>query len=248
MRDQYEGTEFDMTQGIGAGAFNTKLRHSPLTYKVDGVEYMHDRPIATQQTGFSFVGQMRNWLPREIGGIFWFGVDDAASSVYVPVYCSTDSVPFSFSEHNGSMIEYSATSAFWVFNQVSNFAYGKYSFMQPDIKKVQQAWDEYFNELVPKTDKTAQTMTDKERVKYLSSVSCKQLDDVVVAWKKLFEYLLVKNLDGNVKKEADGKFVANEAKVPEIIRMGYPVEFAREMVKETPHFRVKSQAELDERK
>ncbi|MDR2841264.1 MAG: C69 family dipeptidase [Paludibacter sp.] len=248
MRDQYEDTEFDMTNGIGAGAFHTKLRHSPLTYTVDSVEYMHDRPIATQQTGFSFVGQMRGWLPRHIGGIFWFGVDDAASSVYVPVYCSTDSVPFSFSANNGSMIEYSATSAFWVFNTVSNFAYGKYSFLQPDIKKIQHEWDNYFNALVPKTDKAVQTLPEEERVNYLTSISCKQLDDVVVAWKKLFEYLLVKNLDGNVKKEANGKFVANEAKVPEIIRPGYPVEFAREMVKETPHFRVKSKAELDARK
>jgi dipeptidase len=248
MRDQFEGTEFDMTQGIGAGPFHSKLRFSPLTYSVDSVEYMHDRPIATQQTGFSFVGQMRSWLPREIGGILWFGVDDASSSVYVPVYCSTDSVPFSFSEKNGSMIEYSATSAFWVFNQVSNYAYGKYSFMQPDIKKVQHEWDTFFNGLVPTTDKAAQALPEDERVKYLSSVSCKQLDDVVVAWKKLFEYLLVKNLDGNVKKEANGKFVANEAKVPEIVRPGYPAKFAREMVKETPHFRVKSQAELDARK
>jgi hypothetical protein len=120
--------------------------------------------------------------------------------------------------------------------------------MQPDIKKVQHEWDTFFNGLVPLTDKIAQTITEEERVKYLSSLSCKQLDDVVVAWKKLFEYLLVKNLDGNVKKEANGKFVANEAKVPEIVRPGYPAEFSREMVKETPHFRVKSQAELNERK
>jgi dipeptidase len=135
MRDQYEGTELDITKGIGAGPFNSKLRCSPLTFYVDSVEYVHERPVATQQTGFSFVAQMRNWLPDYIGGILWFGVDDAASSIYVPMYCGINSVPECYRAGNGSLVEYSPTSAFWIYNQVANFAYSKYSFMIQDIKK-----------------------------------------------------------------------------------------------------------------
>jgi dipeptidase len=106
MRDQYEGTELDITKGIGAGPFNSKLRCSPLTFYVDSVEYVHERPVATQQTGFSFVAQMRNWLPDYIGGILWFGVDDAASSIYVPMYCGINSVPECYRAGNGSLVEY----------------------------------------------------------------------------------------------------------------------------------------------
>ncbi|GHV43615.1 peptidase C69 [Bacteroidia bacterium] len=249
MRDQFEGTEFDMTQGYGAGPFHTKLRHSPLTYLVDSVEYLHDRPVATQQTGFSFVGQMRSWLPNYIGGILWFGVDDAASSCYVPVYCCTDRVPWCFSHDNGSLLEYSSSSAFWVFNQVANFAYGKYAFMQPEIKKVQQHWDSYFNELVPKTDAMTVNLSEYDAKKIITEGVNKQSEDLTAAWCALGEYILVKYLDGNVKAEENGKFVQNEAKIPpRIIRPGYPVEFLREMVKEKPDLRVKSKEELDKRK
>jgi len=249
MRDQFEGTEFDMTQGRGAGPFHTKLRHSPLTYFVDSVEYVHDRPVATQQTGFSFVAQMRSWLPDFVGGIFWFGVDDAASSCYVPIYCCTNKVPWCFDHSNGSLLEYSSTSAFWVFNQVSNFAYGKYSFMQPEIKKVQQEWDGYFNELVPKADSLAVNLPKEKAQKMLTESVIKLSEYLTNAWQKLGEYLLVKFLDGNIKIEENGKFLQNEAKIPpKIIRAGYPVEFLREMVKERPDLRVKSKEELEKRK
>ncbi|MCL2596850.1 MAG: C69 family dipeptidase [Paludibacter sp.] len=248
MRNQFEGTEFDMTDGYGAGPFHTKLRHSPLTYFVDSVEYTHDRPVATQQTGFCFVGQMRSWLPDYVGGIFWFGVDDAASSCFVPIYCCTNKVPWCFSNDNGSLLEYSSTSAFWVFNQVANFAYGKYSFMQPEIVKVQQQWDTHFNELASELDKTVSTLSQKDAQKLLTESAIKQSEDLTNAWRKLGEYLLVKYLDGNVKAEKDGKFVQNEAKIPPtIIRPGYPVEFLREMVKERPDFRIKSKEELENR-
>lgn len=249
MRNQFEGTEFDMTQGYGAGPFHTKLRHSPLTYFVDSVEYTHDRPIATQQTGFCFVGQMRSWLPDYIGGIFWFGVDDAANSCFVPIYCCTNEVPWCFSHDNGSLLEYSSTSAFWVFNQVANFAYGKYSFMHPDIVKVQQMWDAHFNELSSQLDAEAANLPPADAQKLLTESAVKQSEDLTNAWRKLGEYLLVKYMDGNVKVEENGKFVQNEAKIPPtILRPGYPVEFLREMVKERPDFRLKSKDELDNRK
>ncbi|MDR1653335.1 MAG: C69 family dipeptidase [Prevotellaceae bacterium] len=249
MRDQYEGTEFDMTEGYGAGPFHSKLRHSPLTYFVDSVEYLHDRPVATQQTAFSFVGQMRGWLPDYVGGILWFGVDDAASSCYVPVYCSVNKAPWCFSHSNGSLLEYSSSSAFWVFNQVANFAYGKYSFIQPEIKNLQQQWDNYFNESALQTDKLAINMSEQDAKQMLTENMIKQAEDLTNAWRKLGEYILVKYLDGNIKAEENGTFIQNEAKIPpRIIRPGYPVEFSRQMVKEKPHLRVKSKEEMEKRK
>ncbi len=249
MRDQYEGTELDITKGFGAGQYGSKLRLSPLSFKVDGVEYYHERPIATQQTGFSFVAQMRNWLPPYVGGILWFGVDDAASSVYVPMYCGINSVPECFSEQNGSLLEYSSTAAFWVFNQVSNFAYPRYSLVMPDIKKVQQHWETNFHTMIPSIDKTVMGLPEENAREFLTTFSHTQATNATAAWKKLGEFLLVKYLDGVIKKEENGKFLQNDKKIPaEIIRPGYPEEYLRQLIKETPGMKAKMQEELNSRK
>lgn len=249
MRNQYEGTEFDMTKGVCALPFGSKLRHSPLSFKVDGVEYMHERPVATQQTGFVFVAQMRSWLPDYIGGILWFGVDDAASNIFVPMYCGINSIPECYNEKNGNLLEYSPTSAFWIYNQVANFAYGKYSFMMQDIKKVQTAWETDFAKLIPAIDKAAQNLSETDARNLLTTFSISQAENSTAAWKKLGEYLLVKYMDGNIKKEQDGKFLQNEFHIPPgIIRAGYPEEILRRIASENPGQRIKTQEELDKRK
>lgn len=249
MRDQYEGTEFDMTKGLAAGPFGSKLRCSPLTFKVDSVEYIHERPTATQQTGFTFVAQMRSWMPDYIGGILWFGVDDAATGLYVPIYCGINRVPECYRQDNGSLLEYSPTSAFWIYNGVANYAYSKYSYMFQDIKKVQTKWESDFNSLVPAIDKVAVGMTETDARVFLTDFSVAQAENSTAAWKKLGGYLLVKYMDGNIKKEKDGKFVQNEYKIPTtIIRAGYPEEFLRKMVKENLGLRVKTAAEMQNRK
>ncbi len=249
MRDQYEGTELDITKGMAAGPFNSKLRCSPLTWKVDSVEYVHERPTATQQTGFTFVSQMRSWLPDYIGGIIWFAVDDANSALYVPIYCGTTTVPASYRTDDGSLLEYSPTSAFWIYNWVANYAYSKYSYMITDIKKVQSKWESDFNTLVPQMDKQAIGMTETDARAMLTKFSCAQAENSTAAWKKLGEYLLVKYMDGNIKKEKDGKFVQNQYKIPtSIIRAGYPEEYLRQMVKEYPGFRILTEKEMLNRK
>ncbi len=249
MRDQYEDTELDMTKGCAAGPFGSKLRHSPLTFTVDSVEYMHERPIATQQTGFTFVAQMRGWLPDYTGGILWFGVDDAASNVYVPVYCCTNKVPQCFDEKNGSLLQYSPTSAFWTFNAVANFAYGKYSYLMSDIRKLQSELEHGFQQMTPAVDAKALALGETAGRKYLTDYSNQAAERTTSEWKKLGEYLLVKYMDGNIKKEENGKFLQNEHGIPPgIIRAGYPTEFQRKIAKENPGLRVKSAEEIKNRK
>lgn len=249
MRDQYEGTELDITKGFGAGIYGSKLRLSPLSFKIDGVEYYHERPIATQQTGFSFIAQMRNWLPPYVGGILWFGVDDAASSVYVPMYCGINSIPLCFSDKNGSLLEYSSTSAFWTFNWVSNYAYSKYSLMMPDIKKVQQQWETNFHTMIPSIDKTVIGLPESNAREFLTSFSNTQAENATAAWKKLGEYLLVKYLDGVIKIEENGRFIQNDKAIPpSVLRPGYPEEYLRQLIKENPEIKAKTEEELNNRK
>ncbi len=137
MRDHYEGTELDMTKGIAAEPYQMPYRWRPLVWEYNGEEYFHERPISTPQTGFSFVSQARSYLPREVGGVFWFGVDDTYFTVYTPMYASMTKVPYNFSHDVGSISKFSWDSAFWVFNFVSNFSYPKYSVVIDDVKKTQ---------------------------------------------------------------------------------------------------------------
>lgn len=253
MRDHYEGTILDMTKGLGAGSSCSPFRKSPLTWTVDSIEYFHERPIATQQTGFTFVGQMRGWLPNPIGGILWFGVDDATFNVYVPMYCGLTSVPDCFDINNGSLLEFSWTSAFWIYNWVANMVYPYYSDMLPDVCAEQKMWENRFELLVQEIDKEALRLfkTDKDSaINFLTAFSSAQAEESTLSRKKLGEYLLVKHLDGVLKTEKDNKFIKNEKNIPPtVVRPGYTESYNRKVVNEdSERFRYKLQEELNNRK
>ena len=235
MRNHFEGTDLDMTKDAGAGPYKVPYRWRPMTFKVDGVEYTNERAIATQQTGFVIVPQMREWLPDEIGGILWFGVDDADMAVFNPVYASSVRVPECYRVGNGDLLNFSWTSAFWMHNWVANMAYHKYSFMIQDIRKVQQELENHYQEMIPAIDKAAQELyakDPKEAVEFLTWFSTSTADNATARWKKLGEYLVVKYIDGNVKKEENGQFKRNAYGLPAYPDFpGYDEEYYRSIVK-----------------
>ena len=236
MRDQYEGTPLDITQGPDAGPWNSKLRYGSLGFKLDSVQYWFERPIATQQTAWSFVAQMRGYESAKAGGIFWFGVDDAASTVYVPIYSTITEVPECFKEGNGDMYNYSPTSAWWTYNIVANWAYTKYSAMMPDIKKVQAAWEDKFNAQVESVDAQVANMDAAKTTEFLTKYSCAQAQESTAAWKDLGIYLFVKYLDGQERKEKDGDFLRNPYGEPEgPNRTPYPTEFLQKIAPVVAH-------------
>ena len=236
MRDQYEGTPLDITQGPDAGPWNSKLRYGSLGFKLDSVQYWFERPIATQQTAWSFVAQMRGYESAKAGGIFWFGVDDAASTVYVPMYSTITEVPECFKEGNGDMYNYSPTSAWWTYNIVANWAYTKYSAMMPDIKKVQAAWEDKFNAQVEAVDAQVAEMDPAKATEFLTKYSCAQAQESTAAWKELGIYLFVKYLDGQERKEKDGEFLRNAYGEPEgPNRVPYPTSFLESVHEHIAH-------------
>ncbi|MCK9302884.1 MAG: C69 family dipeptidase [Bacteroidales bacterium] len=209
MRDHYEGSSMDMTKDVGAGPFACPYRWRPMGFSIDGNEYLHERATSTQQTGFSFVTQSRNWLPDPVGGIIWFGVDDTYTTCYVPMYCGITNTPVCFREGNGSMIEYSPTSAFWVFNMVSNFAYSRYCDMIVDIQKVQNNLETEFHKSVLQNDKIfadAYNQDADNALAMLTNFSAEKAEQTFNDWKDLFIFLTVKYIDGNVKLEENGVF------------------------------------------
>lgn len=202
MRDHYEGTPMDMTRDLGAGGHNCPYRWRPMDFEVDGVTYLNERATATQQTGFWFVGQARADRPADTG-ILWFGVDDAATSCLTPIFCSAQEVPECFSEKNGSMLSYSPTSAFWLFNRTTNFAYMRYDMISADIRKVTDKWENDHLALMESLPARIGKMSDEARRSYLTEVSVSTAQELFDRWQRLNSYLLIKYMDGNVKSEHD---------------------------------------------
>ncbi|MBN2612751.1 MAG: C69 family dipeptidase [Bacteroidales bacterium] len=230
MRDYYQGTPLDMTLDPGAGPNKSIVRWRPLTWEVDGKTYFNERATSTQQTGFSFIAQSRSWLPDHIGGILWFGVDDTYSTVYSPMYCGITDVPESYAEGNGSMMEFSEDAAFWVFNQVSNFAYLRYNLMIADIQKKQQQLENHYIQITDAVDKTALGIYKSDTAKgreFLTMYSANAGNNTVSEWKQLYRYLFTKYMDGNVKVKVE------DERNPAVEYPGYSQDWYKRLINET---------------
>lgn len=237
MRDHYEGTPFDITKDMGAGPFETPYRLSPLTFKVDGVEYFNERPISTQQSAFSFVAQMRANLPDPVGGVLWFGLDDANMTVFTPVYCCTDRIPVPYAEGNGDCITFSWDSAFWIYNWVADMIRPRYSLMIDDMRAVQKELEDTFESAQEGVESAALKLYQEDPAKakdFLTNYTDMTARTTIDRWKKLAEFLIVRYNDGARKKVKNGKMVAPETgNCAPLERPGYPEEFLKELVKAT---------------
>jgi dipeptidase len=224
MRDHYEETPYDMTRGVDAGTFGNPNRWRPIEWMVDSVKYAWERPVSTQQTGFSIVAQCRSWLPDAVGGVLWYGVDDTYTTCYMPLYCCMDSLPTSYT--TGSLQEFSWDSAWWIFNLVANYACLKYSHMMPEIRSVQDEIETKFLHMQPSVEKTAVDLLKADpglARRYLTDYSISQAEMVMSRWQELAVHLITKYNDGYVKDE-DGR--------PQ--EVGYPDEWLREVLRARP--------------
>ena len=237
MRDHYEGTPLDITNDLGAGAFRMPYRLSPLTFEVDGQEYFNERPISTQQSAFTFVSQMRSTMPDAIGGVLWFGLDDANMTVFTPVYCNTDKVPASYAEGEGDCVTFSWNSAFWIYNWVADMIRPRYSLMIEDMRTVQNSLEDMYADAQAGIESTAMKLyaDNPQKAKdFLTNYTGMSAQSAVDAWKKLGEFLIVRYNDGVVKRVKNGKLVRPETgNSAPLDRPGYPQEFLKELVKST---------------
>ena len=235
MRNHFEGTplEIDSTD-IGGGIWQMPYRVTPLYFKLDGKKYFNERPVSTQQTAFSFVSQMRSWLPREMGGCFWFGNDDGNMVAYVPIYCSMTRRPECFNASGADDITFSDKSAFWVCNWVSNMVYPRYSAMFPDLKQVRDSLEKSYFAQQPEVENKAKAMQPAEMQKFLNDYSIEQAQAMLARWKQLATFLIVRHNDmARRPVDAQGRFYRNKHGLGATVeRPGMPQPFARKLVKE----------------
>ena len=239
MRDHYEGTELSVADGkdMGGGIWQMPYRPTPLTFKVNGKSYFNERPTSTQQTGFSYVSQMRSWLPREIGGVIWFGNDDGNMIAYTPIYCGNTVQPECYNTPGADAVTFSMKNAYWVCNWVSNMVYPRYSMMFPSLKTVRDSLEaSYFANQAAVEAKAKELYKGNKdaAIKYLNDYSNQKAQQMLARWRQLAFYFIVKYNDMTVKPEADGKFTRTKEGIGATVeRPGYPEAFKEKLVKET---------------
>lgn len=237
MRDHYEGTPLQVAGTLGGGLWEMPYQPTPLTYEVDGKKYFTERPISTQQTGFTFVSQMREWLPREIGGCLWWGNDDANMVAYTPIYCGNTKQPECYNTPGADDCTFSDNNAFWVCNWVSNMVYPRYSQLFNEVETVRDSLEKSYFAAQSEVENKAVSMygqSAKSAVDYLTEYSCKQAQNMLVTWKELATLIIVKYNDMAVKKMKNGKYLkTKDGLIQPVLRPGYPTEYARKMIKES---------------
>ena len=240
MRDHYEGTPLSVADGsdIGGGIWEMPYRPTPLMYKVDGKQYFNERPVSTQQSGFVFVSQMRSWLPREIGGVFWFANDDANMAAFTPVYCSMTERPECYNTPGADALHFSKKNAYWVCNMTSNMVYPRYSLMFPTLKEVRDSLDNSYFAAQAGVEKKAQELyaqNPQAAVKYLNDYSVEKAQQMLARWNQLFEFMVVKYNDMIIKPtDKNGTFKKTPYGLGATpVRPGYPEKFAKQLVKQS---------------
>ena len=240
MRDHYEGTPLSVADGsdIGGGIWEMPYRPTPLMYKVDGKQYFNERPVSTQQSGFVFVSQMRSWLPREIGGVFWFANDDANMAAFTPVYCSMTERPECYNTPGADAVHFSKKNAYWVCNMTSNIVYPRYSLMFPTLKEVRDSLDNSYFAAQAGVEKKAQELyaqNPQAAVKYLNDYSVEKAQQMLARWNQLFEFMVVKYNDMIIKPtDKNGTFKKTPYGLGATpVRPGYPEKFAKQLVKQS---------------
>ena len=235
MRDHYEGTPFALDTNIGGGIYDMPYRPSPLSFKVGEQEAFNERPISTQQTAWSFISQMRSWMPREVGACFWFGNDDGNMVAYTPMYSCITRRPKCFTEEGADDVTFSMDNAYWVCNWVSNMVYPRYSQMFPTLKAVRDSLDASYSKLQPEIEAKALALPESERVAFLTNYSCQKGNEMIARWQQLAFYLIVKFNDMVEKPtDANGTFERTPyGHGARVVRPGFPEKYARELLKMT---------------
>lgn len=235
MRDHYEGTPFSLDKDPGQGVWNMPYRPTPLTYKVDGKEYFNERPTSTQQTAFSYVAQLRSWLPRQIGGVLWFGNDDGNMVAYTPIYCGNTSQPECYNTKGADAVTFSMKNAFWVCNWVGNMVYPRYSLMFGSLKSVRDSLETSYFSAQAEIERKAMVLYDENpslAIDFLTDYSIDKAQQMIDRWRQLGTYLIVKYNDMAIKPDEDGRFIRTETGLGATVeRPGFPENVAREIVK-----------------
>lgn len=235
MRDHYEGTPFSLDKDPGQGVWNMPYRPTPLTYKVDGKEYFNERPTSTQQTAFSYVAQLRSWLPRQIGGVLWFGNDDGNMVAYTPIYCGNTLQPECYNTKGADAVTFSMKNAFWVCNWVSNMVYPRYSLMFGSLKSVRDSLETSYFSAQAEIERKAMVLYDENpslAIDFLTDYSIDKAQQMIDRWRQLGTYLIVKYNDMAIKPDEDGRFIRTETGLGATVeRPGFPENVAREIVK-----------------
>ncbi|HBA85373.1 MAG TPA: dipeptidase [Verrucomicrobia bacterium] len=237
-RNHYEGTEFDMTQGLAAGPYGTPNRYiGPYDGNQNNVSApgqvmwgAWERPISVFYCGFVYVNQSRGWLPDPVGGICWMGLDKPSETCFVPFYVGVNDLPASYQQ--GSTTVFDRNTAWWAFNFTANWADFKFSYMKVDIQAKQAELEDKEFAMQPAVDLAAAELYKQDPARareYLTDYCRDNAQRIVGEWWALADRLVAKYSDGYVN--APGQ-MAHEVGYPKawLEQVGYangPIQYRK---------------------
>ena len=210
LRDHFEGTPLAMDNDLGAGLYDSPFRPQPLRYEVDGTTLFNERSVSTPHTAFTWVCQLRDFMPREVGGLMWWGNDDSAMVAYTPVYCCADRVPRCYDTPGADAFHFSQDNAYWVCNWVSNMVYPRYSLLYPELEQVRDSLQASYFARQAEVERHALELVAADRdsaISYLSDYSCEVGEQMLARWREMATHMIVKYNDGVVREEVNGKYM-----------------------------------------
>jgi dipeptidase len=204
MRDIYsdhlEGTPYSTTEGAAAGPFGNPHRlQVPGSMKPETGEDW-ERIIAQFRCTYSFVAELRQDMPGELGSVLWFGEDSPDTTVYVPIYAGTTEVPVEWA--TGNRKAFDENCAWWAFNFVNNYAALGWNVMYPEIAAKRDEMEAKFISEIPGVDAEALKLYNAGDVEGAKAVLTKYVNDTMNytynEWWGFAKYLVGRFYDGTI--------------------------------------------------
>ncbi|MBO7610356.1 MAG: C69 family dipeptidase [Muribaculaceae bacterium] len=238
LRDRFEGTPLGMDDNdAGAGLYDSPFRPQPLRYDDNGTTLFNERSVATTHTAFTWVCQLRSFMPREVGGVIWWGNDDSGMVAYTPVYCCANRVPQCYNTPEADAFHFSEESAYWVCNWVSNMVYPRWSLLYPELQQVRDSLQASYFAHQNEVEKSALQLLNVERdsaINYLSDYSDQVGKQMVARWRQMAWHMIVKYNDGVIRQEEKGIYKRNSSGFrPVLSRPGMTPKARRRIHKST---------------
>lgn len=137
------------------------------------------RNVARARGEYGMIAQLRGWLPNEVGGIYWFYVDNAYTSAYVPIYSGVTDVAECYKTYDPDYFQ--ENSIRWCVDFVDNLMYLRWQDAVKTLHEKRYPLEARFFSEQEKIDKEAQELlkkNPKKAAEYLTKITIERMNEV----------------------------------------------------------------------
>ena len=151
------------------------------------------RNVARARGEYGMVAQLRGWLPDEVGGIYWFFVDNAFTSAYVPMYAGVTDVAACYKTYDKD--KFDDNSMRWAVDFVDNLLYLKWQDAVEDLHAVRDPLEQRFFDEQAEVDSTFTALykkSPKKAKQYITELTIERQNETLKMFQELRITLITK--------------------------------------------------------